>query len=185
MFSQSELARMYARGGLGLGLSLVRYLVNAHQGQIVINSGGQGKGTEVTVRLPIVCRSQFEHAAPTSHGITPTRILLVDDNADATEALATLLALDGHDVKRAQNGEEALLLVESFTPDVAMIDINMPGMDGHELARLLGQRPRCALTRLVALTGYAGTMAESAADEFDCYLVKPPSLEDMAQVLKR
>ena len=186
LFAQSPSARMRADGGLGVGLSVVRYLVYAHQGQIVMSSEGEGKGTEVTVRLPVVCRSTVEYAAPTTHGITPARILLVDDNADATEALAMLLVLDGHEVKRAQNGPEALSLIESFTPDVALIDINMPGMDGHELARLLRQRAQCTSTRLVALTGYAGTTSgsEGVADEFDCHLVKPPSLEDLAEVLR-
>jgi CheY-like chemotaxis protein len=186
LFAQSPSARTRADGGLGVGLSVVRYLVNAHQGQIVMSSEGEGKGTEVTLRLPIVCRSTVEYSAPTTHGITPARILLVDDSADATEALAMLLALDGHEVKRAQSGPEALSLVESFTPDVALIDISMPGMDGHELARLLRQRAQCASTRLVALTGYAGTLSDPAAVEsgFDFHLVKPPSLEDLAYVLR-
>jgi CheY-like chemotaxis protein len=185
LFAQSPSARMRAEGGLGVGLSVVRYLVNAHQGDIAISSDGEGKGTEVIVRLPIVCRSTIEYSAPTTHGITPARILLVDDSADATEALAMLLMLDGHEVKRAQSGPEALSLVESFTPDVALIDINMPGMDGHELARLLRQRTQCASTRLVALTGFAGITSsfESVARGFNCYLVKPVSLEDLAEVL--
>ncbi|SIT43939.1 Signal Transduction Histidine Kinases (STHK) [Paraburkholderia piptadeniae] len=185
LFTQAPDVRMRAEGGLGVGLSVVRYLVNAHQGEIAIASDGEGKGTEVIVRLPIVCRSHVAHAASTSHGMPPARILLVDDIPDATEALAILLALDGHEVKRAQSGPEALSLVESFTPDVALIDVNMPGMDGHELARLLKQRAQCASTRLVALTGYAGTTSERRADEFDCYLVKPPSLEDLGEVLRR
>ncbi|MEX3935827.1 ATP-binding protein [Paraburkholderia phymatum] len=184
LFTQAPGVRMRAEGGLGVGLSVVHYLVNAHRGEIAIYSEGEGKGTEVTVRLPIVCRSQIAHAAPTTHGIPPARILLVDDIPDATEALAILLTLDGHEVKRAQSGAEALSLVESFTPDVALIDINMPGMDGHELARLLRQRTQCASTRLVALTGYAATTPERGADEFDCYLVKPPSLEDLGEVLR-
>ncbi|MEM5389952.1 hybrid sensor histidine kinase/response regulator [Paraburkholderia phymatum] len=184
LFTQAPDVRMRAEGGLGVGLSVVRYLVNTHQGEIAIHSEGEGKGTEVIVRLPIVCRTQVAHAASTSHGIPPARILLVDDIPDATEALATLLTLDGHEVKRARSGAEALSLVESFTPDVALIDINMPDMDGHELARLLRQRTQCASTRLVALTGYAATTPERGADEFDCYLVKPPSLEDLGEVLR-
>ncbi|MPW15527.1 response regulator [Paraburkholderia sp. CNPSo 3157] len=187
MFAQSASARRQGGGGLGLGLPLVRYLVNAHQGQIAIASDGEGKGTEVVVRLPIVCRSQGEHLAPTSHGIAPARILLVDDSADTTEALATLLALDGHEVKRAGSGLEALSLVESFTPDVALIDISMPGMNVHELAWCLRQLAQCASTRLVALTGYAtaDSATEGVESEFDCYLIKPPSLEDLADVLRK
>ncbi|WP_429579952.1 hybrid sensor histidine kinase/response regulator [Paraburkholderia youngii] len=186
LFTQAPGVRTRTEGGLGVGLSVVRYLVNAHQGEIAIFSDGEGRGTEVTVRLPIVCRSEVGPVASTTHGIPPARILLVDDIADATEALAMLLTLDGHEVKRAQSGPEALSLVESFTPDVALIDINMPGMDGHEVAKLLRQRPQCASTRLVALTGFAGAASGSQrfADDFDCYLVKPPSLEDLAEVLR-
>ncbi|NLP60534.1 hybrid sensor histidine kinase/response regulator [Paraburkholderia sacchari] len=186
MFAQSPSARTRAQGGLGVGLSVVRYLVNAHRGEIAVRSEGEGTGTEVTVRLPIVCRTQLEHAAATTHGISPARILLVDDNADATEALAMLLTLDGHEVKRAQTGLEALSIVESFMPDIALIDINMPGMDGHELARLLREREQCSSTRLVALSGYAWATSDPAAGEsgFDCHLIKPPSLEDLADVLR-
>jgi signal transduction histidine kinase len=187
LFAQSPSARTHAEGGLGVGLSVVSYLVKAHQGQVAISSEGDGKGTQVTLRLPIVCRTRTEHSAPTTHGMTPVCILLVDDSDDATEALAMLLTLDGHEVKRAQSGLEALLMVETFTPDVAMIDIHMPGMDGYELARLLRQRTQCASTKLVALTGDTGTILgpEPAAGGFDCYLVKPPSLEALADVLRR
>ncbi|MEM5311883.1 response regulator [Paraburkholderia sp. JHI869] len=89
------------------------------------------------------------------------------------------------EVQRAQTGLEALSIVESFIPDIALIDINMPGMGGHELARLLRERAQCSSTRLVALTGYSGTSSDPAAEEsgFDCVLIKPPSLEDLAFVL--
>lgn len=186
MFAQSPSARTRAEGGLGVGLSVVRYLVNAHRGEIAILSEGEGKGTEVTVRLPVVCRNQAEHTAATTHGMPPARILLVDDNADATEALSMLLTLDGHEVKRAQTGLEALSIVKSFTPDIALIDINMPGMDGFELARLLREHAQCSSTRLVALTGYAAAMSDPAVVEggFDCHLIKPPTLEDLAYVLR-
>ncbi|WP_231950038.1 hybrid sensor histidine kinase/response regulator [Paraburkholderia caribensis] len=137
LYAQSPSARTVAEGGLGLGLSVVKYLDDAHQGQVSITNDGEGKGTEVVLRLPIVHRSDIEHAAPTTHGIQPARILLVDDNADATEALAMLLSLDGHEVERARNGPEALSIVDSFTPDLALTDINMPEMDGHELVRRL------------------------------------------------
>ncbi|ACC74257.1 ATP-binding protein [Paraburkholderia phymatum] len=186
MFAQSPSTRARSEGGLGIGLAVVRYLVNAHMGEIAVVSEGEGKGTEVTVRLPVVCRKQLEHTAATTHGMSPARILLVDDNADATEALAMLLTLDGHEVKRAQSGPEALSIVESFIPDIALIDINMPGMDGHELARRLREHAHCASTRLVALTGYAGKTLDpaGAGSGFDYHLLKPPTLEDLAYVLR-
>jgi signal transduction histidine kinase len=187
LFAQSVAARTRAEGGLGVGLAVVKYLVDAHNGHITISSAGDGKGTEVTVRLPMVCRSTEQPVGPTTHGMVPMRVLLVDDNADATEALRILLGLEGHEVKSAQSGPEALSIVESFTPDVALIDINMPGMNGRQLAQLLRQRAQCSSTRLVALTGYAD--ANSGLDthdgEFDCRLMKPLSLDDLADVLRR
>ncbi|MFP4893649.1 ATP-binding protein [Paraburkholderia sp. EG304] len=187
MFTQSAAARKRAEGGLGVGLTVVKYLVNAHNGEIAIESPGPGEGTVVTIRLPIVCsRSTAGITVATPRVISPARILLVDDNEDATEALSMLLALEGHEVKQALSGPEALSIVDSFTPDVALIDISMPGMDGHELARLLRERERCALTRLVALTGHtaAAGVPEAEDDGFDFHLVKPLSLEDLADVLR-
>lgn len=114
------------------------------------------------------------------------RILLVDDSADATEALGTLLELDGHEVKRAQKGPGALRIVESFTPDVALIDISMPRMDGAALAQLLRLRAQCSQTKLVALTGYANSASRLLSDErvFDDHLTKPLSLDDLAEALQ-
>ncbi|SAK91757.1 PAS/PAC sensor hybrid histidine kinase [Caballeronia calidae] len=183
LYAQSPYLGTRADGGLGLGLSVVKYLVQAHHGIVTIASDGEGKGTCVKMRLPIVCKSGNGHSAPTTHGIPPARILLVDDSCDATEALSMLLALDGHEVRRAQCGSEALAIVESFTPDVALIDVHMPGMDGPTLAGLLKQHPQCTMTRLVALTGdTAPTERQDAV--FDCYLVKPPALEDLKHVLQ-
>ena len=115
------------------------------------------------------------------------RILVVDDDAHATEALSVLLALEGHEVKRALSGPEAVSIVNSFTPDVALIDISMPGMDGHELARLLRQQAQCAMTKLVALTGYVASTSEleGGKGDFDYHLVKPLTLEDLADVLQQ
>ncbi|MFL9966776.1 response regulator [Paraburkholderia sediminicola] len=117
--------------------------------------------------------------------MAPRRIL-VDDNVDATESLGTLLKLEGHVVKRAQSGPDALAIVESFTPDVALIDITTPGMDGLELAQLLRLRAQCSQTKLVALTGYADVASRRQCDKrvFDCHLVKPLSLDDLADVLR-
>ncbi|SAK72342.1 PAS/PAC sensor hybrid histidine kinase [Caballeronia catudaia] len=183
LYEQSPYLGTRADGGLGLGLSVVKYLVQAHHGTATIASDGVGKGTCVTIRLPIVCKSGVGHSAPTTHGIPPARILLVDDSCDATEALSMLLALDGHDVRRAQSGSEALAIVDSFIPDFALIDVHMPGMDGPTLASLLKQYPQCSMTRLVALTGDAAP-TERQDGVFDCYLVKPPALEDLKQVLQ-
>ncbi|TDN70217.1 ATP-binding protein [Paraburkholderia sp. BL10I2N1] len=187
MFAQSASARKRPEGGLGIGLAVVKHLVTAHNGTVTIASAGEGQGTEVNIQLPIVCASTEEKNTMETRTMAPIRILLVDDNADAVEALGTLLELEGHKVKRAQSGVEALSIVESFTPDVALIDITMPGMDGLELAQLLRLRAQCSQTKLVALTGYTDAASRFMTDErvFDCHLAKPLSLEDLADVMRR
>ncbi|SOE63717.1 His Kinase A (phospho-acceptor) domain-containing protein [Burkholderia sp. D7] len=187
MFTQSASVSANAGGGLGIGLSVVKYLVNAHNGTVRIASEGEGRGTQAIVQLPIVCRPADQPAAEDRSTTKPVRILLVDDNADATEALGLLLSLEGHEVRRAQSGPDALFIVDSFAPDIALIDISMPGMDGRELAHQLRQRAQCSGTRLVSLTGYtanAGSLTD-IEDEFDGHLVKPVSLDDLAGVLRR
>ena len=186
MFAQSASARQHAEGGLGIGLALVKHLVTAHNGVITVASAGEDQGTEVTVRLPIVCERPGELAKASVHAATPVRILLVDDNADSTDALGTMLELEGHEVKRAHSGPDALSIVESFTPDVALIDISMPGMDGVELAQMLRLRAQCSLTKLVALTGYIDGASRYRSDErvFDGHLTKPLSLDDLEDVLR-
>ncbi|MGF6602350.1 signal transduction histidine kinase [Paraburkholderia sp. GAS448] len=186
MFAQSPSARRHAEGGLGIGLAVVKHLVTAHNGTVTITSAGEGKGTEVTLQLPIVCESTAAAAITARHTMAPMRILLVDDSADATEALGTLLELEGHEVQRAQSGPDALRLVESFIPDVALIDVTMPGMDGLELAQLLRLQAQCSLTKLVALTGHTDVASRCQSDEriFDRHLTKPLSLEDLADVLQ-
>ncbi|WP_028217444.1 hybrid sensor histidine kinase/response regulator [Paraburkholderia oxyphila] len=186
MFSQSASARTRAEGGLGIGLAVVKYLVDAHHGDIDISSDGEGKGTRVVVRLPIACARPSGQDATPAPAVAPLRLLVVDDNADAAEALGTLLELDGHDVRRAQSGAEALLIVETFTPDVALIDLAMPGMGGAELARLLRERVRCSMTRFVAVTGYSQGEGEqtTCGSPFDYRLIKPISLNDLADILR-
>ncbi|SDR62294.1 hybrid sensor histidine kinase/response regulator [Paraburkholderia tuberum] len=187
MFAQSASARGKAQGGLGIGLAVVKHLVAAHNGTVIVASAGEGQGTEVTVQLPIVCESTSEPVVTATRPMASSRILLVDDNADTMEALATLLELEGHEVKRAQSGPDALSIVESFTPDIALIDITMPGMDGLELAQLLRLRAQCSQTKLVALTGYTDAASRFQTDEriFDCHLTKPLSLDDLADVMRR
>ena len=186
MFAQSASARERVAGGLGIGLAVVRHLVKAHNGTVTIASAGERQGTEVTVRLPVVCKSAGEPSATAPRTIKSRRILLVDDCADATEALGTLLELEGHEVKCATSGADALSIVESFTPDIALLDIAMPGMDGSELAQLLRLHAGCSLTKLVALTGSTDVASGPGTDEriFDAYLVKPVSLDDIDKFLR-
>ncbi|WP_213293373.1 hybrid sensor histidine kinase/response regulator [Paraburkholderia sacchari] len=187
MFAQSASARKRPEGGLGIGLAVVKHLVTAHNGTVTIASAGEGKGTEVTVQLPIVCESTGEKTTAATGTMAPARILVVDDHPDAAEALGMLLKLEGHEVRQAQSGIEALSIVESFTPDLALIDIGMPGMDGIELAQLLRLRAQCSQTKLVALTGYSDVARRFQTDErvFDFHLTKPLSLDDLADVMRR
>ncbi len=164
-------------GGLGIGLTLVRSLLQLHGGSVTAYSDGPGKGSEFLVKLPMEVTAvslppDTDVAARTP--ATRSRVLVVDDNADAAVLLAELLRTRGHDVRVAYDGAEALNVIVSFVPDTAVLDIGLPGMDGYELARHLRERLGKACS-LVALTGYgrAEDRHKSRAAGFDTHLVKP------------
>ncbi len=188
LFAQGPTAsNARAEGGLGIGLALVKRIVDLHEGSIEIHSHGAGTGTEVTMRLPILSR-QPERAAPVqAPDAPPTRLLLVDDNPDALEALGMLLELDGHVVRSAHSGAAALELTREFVPEVALVDIGMPGIDGFQLAQMLRARPELDSTLLVALTGYGSESDKSRAlaAGFDLHLTKPLSIDKFRDVLSR
>ena len=176
MFVQLEGSRHTTAGGLGLGLTLVRSLVAYHGGQVEARSAGPGKGAEFIVTLPLAATP----AAPTRNPEPPRtdarrRILVVDDNEDAAQTLADLLRLDGHAVEAACDGPSALRAAERLRPDVAFIDLNMPEMDGYELAKRLRATPWGANATLVALTGMGqkADVVETRAAGFDEHLTKP------------
>lgn len=156
LFTQAASDSAQSDGGLGIGLAVVKHLVELHEGTVDVSSAGEGHGTQVTVVLPVVRPEPppVDTAAP-KH-IDATKILLVDDNADSAEALAMLLELDGHQVRTAFSGPAALAVVETFVPEVAFIDIGMPGMSGIELAQEFRMRKQLDRTRLIALTGLSG-----------------------------
>jgi CheY-like chemotaxis protein/nitrogen-specific signal transduction histidine kinase len=168
-----------AEGGLGIGLTLVRSLVELHGGKVAAHSAGRGKGSTFTVRLPatetaaVTARSQT--TVPMPRVVVRRKVLVVDDNDDARMLLADVLASYGHEVESAAAGEAALALLGTFTPDVAILDIGLPGMDGYELARRMRALPALAGVRLLALTGYgqAGDVAQTKEAGFDVHLVKP------------
>jgi PAS domain S-box-containing protein len=169
--------------GLGLGLTLVRALVKLHGGTVAAHSDGPGLGSSFTVTLPIV-----EQAAapappePLSMAFPPAparrRILVVDDNEDARMLLSDMLGTIGHDVRSAGDGPEALEVIKNFTPEVAILDIGLPAMDGYELAARLRETMKGATPRLIALSGYgqAGDQQRSQLAGFDRHLVKPVDL---------
>lgn len=185
MFSQY--ASESQGGGLGVGLAIVKRMVELHNGTVTVHSDGKGLGTTVQARLPVVCAHAGAPNAGQAGTLAAMRILLVDDNTEALRALGMLLEMDGHEVKLAASGEDALEIAQGFTPDVALIDIGLPGIDGFQLAQHLRELPAFACTRLVALSGYASETdkARGAAAGFDSHLTKPLALEALAEILSR
>ena len=184
LFTQGDSTQVRAQGGLGIGLTLVRTLVEMHGGTVEASSPGPGQGSEFVIRVPLVAGAAGETAEATGHGerkqagaATRHKILIVDDNVDAAEMLAIYLGEHEHETRTASEGEGALALVDEFKPDVMLIDIGLPGMSGHELARRLRASSRWAHIALVAVTGYGQQRdhAESRAAGFDHHCVKPIS----------
>ena len=191
MFTQVGAGAGRSQGGLGIGLSLVRRLVEMHGGTVTAASPGEGEGSTFTVRLPVVQPQQVEtpttqnHVAPTGKTISGLNIVVADDNVDAAESFATLLELGRHDVFVAHDGHDALRLVLERRPDVAFLDIGMPGLNGYEVARLVRQTSGTDQTVLVALTGWGADDDEEQAREagFDHHLTKPACIEAINALL--
>lgn len=179
LFTQVDRTAGKAHGGLGIGLSLVKSLVDLHGGRVAARSAGIGQGSEFTVHLPRALGAQ--HSGPTpAHqrpgaATAPRRILVVDDNRDAAESLGMLLKLLGAEVQVAYDGPEALQVIGAFRPAIILLDLGMPGMDGYEVARQLRQRPEGRDATLIALTGWGQEedRRRSKAAGFDHHLIKP------------
>ncbi len=174
-------------GGLGLGLAIARSLVELQDGQIEARSEGVGRGSTFTVRLPAAPGAAPEQpvSTPTLATTHPLRILLVDDNADAAEMLSMLLTDQGHLVRTASDGPQALEALTRFTADVAILDIGLPVMDGYELARRILDRPGGRRPTLVAVTGYGQEedVARSRQAGFAHHLVKPVDADELLRLL--
>jgi CheY-like chemotaxis protein len=164
-------------GGLGLGLALVRSLAELHDGSVEARSEGRGKGSQFIVRLPLAEQSADSaplRLAPVASLVT-RRVLVVDDNEDAAVTLSALLGSHGHEVRHCFSAAEALSAIENFLPEVAFLDLNMPGMDGYELAKSLRARPGGSLVRIIAVTGMGREtdIARTRETGFDAHLTKP------------
>ena len=189
MFSQGQEAGGRGEGGLGIGLALVKGLVELHGGTVAAFSEGPGRGSEFVVTLSCPAR----HAGETDRGETAARarasvgcrILVADDNQDAARMLAMLLRLSGHEVRTAYGGEAALALASTFKPDIALLDIGMPDLDGYEVARALRRSPWGRGVRLVAVTGWGQEedKRRARAAGFDHHLTKPVDPQQLAALL--
>ena len=195
LFSQGTRPIDRAEGGLGLGLALVQSLVKLHGGSVTADSAGAGQGTRFTVRLPALDDVRSSQAARA--GLPPVtakpaqtsrrrRILLADDNADAAECLAEVLCDMGHEVVVAYDGPQALIALETFDADVAVLDIGLPVMDGYELAGRIRDAGRERTPRLVAVTGYGqpDDLARSRAAGFARHLVKPVDIDCLIEAIE-
>jgi PAS domain S-box-containing protein len=192
MFTQVRGSLDRAQGGLGIGLSLVRRLVELHGGRVSASSGGRGQGSAFTVRLPL--RPGTPHAlapadrmgAPHPAGACgPLRVLVVDDNADAADSLVALLEALGHAAIVAHDGVEGLQAAREFLPDLVFLDIGLPGMSGYEVAREIRRTAALQRVVLIALTGWGSQSDQEQSHEagFDQHLTKPVSLEALEQAL--
>jgi signal transduction histidine kinase/ActR/RegA family two-component response regulator len=185
LFYQADLTPDRATGGLGIGLTLVRRLVELHGGTVAARSDGKGKGASFSVRLPAmpaeprVARAEAPERAGARH-----TILIVEDNADERESLRTMLELHGHTVLYAADGPSALELLRRKRPPVAILDIGLPGMDGYDVARAARAELGGGIF-LIALTGYGGNADAQRAREagFDVHLTKPVELHELARVI--
>jgi two-component system, chemotaxis family, CheB/CheR fusion protein len=178
LFSQADQSLARVHGGLGIGLTLVRKLVELHGGTVEAESTGVGRGSVFTVRLPLAATTAA--ASPKARPVVeqptrPRRILVVDDFADAADSLAVVLRSSGHEVRVAYAGEDALKAVEDMKPEVVLLDVGLPDMDGYEVARQIRSRPDSESILLVAITGYGQEEARQASKRvgFDRHLTKP------------
>jgi PAS domain S-box-containing protein len=179
LFVQGDRSLARSQGGLGVGLTVVRQLIAMHGGTVEARSEGEGKGSEFSLRLPLQAEAPRQKEPKPAEG-SPARalrlrVLVVDDNVDAAESVAMLLRLWHHEVRLAHTGPEALQLAAEYLPDVVLLDIGLPGMDGYEVARRLREQPSLEGTVLVAVTGYGQEDDRRRSEEagFDQHLTKP------------
>jgi CheY-like chemotaxis protein len=179
MFTQADTSMERSQGGLGIGLSLVRGLVEMHGGRVEAHSEGPGRGSEFVVRLPVALSPARgpEQEGGRGAGAHPSRyrILVVDDNEDSALSLAMMLQLMGHDTHTAHDGLQALAAAEAFRPDVALLDIGLPRLSGYDACRRIRERPWGSGMVLIALTGWGQEEDRCRSREagFNFHMVKP------------
>jgi PAS domain S-box-containing protein len=191
LFVQGRPGLDRAKGGLGVGLTLVRRIVEMHDGSVHVHSEGAGRGSEFTVRLPVVRAGALDGVVESSgQGKAPApnrRVLVVDDNKDAADTLAAILRAAGHQVQVAHDGPGALSAAASFAPDLVLLDIGLPGMNGYDVAIRLREELKERAPSLIALTGYGQDEDKRRAAEagFQAHLVKPVNFQLLEAILDR
>jgi CheY-like chemotaxis protein len=188
MFSQVKSSQDRSEGGLGIGLALSRGVVQLHGGTIEARSAGPGKGSEFFVRIPRRTVSSTAYGSPggaAAEAKRKRRVLIADDNRDAAESLSMLLEIEGHTVTVVHDGQQALAAIEAARPDVALLDIGMPKMDGYEVARQVRGDSRGRSTLLIALTGWGQEQdkARAMAAGFDVHFTKPVEPQRLIELL--
>jgi PAS domain S-box-containing protein len=188
MFSQVRLQQQHAEAGLGIGLSVVKTLVQMHGGEVSAFSDGPGSGSTFVVRLPLVTRSGMEVAPASPEAVQPAhaeKILVVDDNRDAAQTMAYLLQAEGHEVKTAFGGEEAVTRAAEFRPDLIFMDLGMPQVDGYEATRRIRAQSGDRRLRIIALTGWGQAADRQRASDagMDGHLVKPADPDVLRKVI--
>jgi PAS domain S-box-containing protein len=185
LFVQSERTLDRSLGGLGIGLSVVKRLVEMHGGHVSATSAGVGQGSTFEISLPLVAAPTHAARPVEQPQVAPKRVFIVDDNVDAADMLALTLQLDGHEVQAVHTPAEALHHIESFRPDVALVDIGLPEMDGYELVQRLKRQPRLATVKFVALTGYGQVEDRRRVRDagFNAHLVKPVNMQELTRTL--
>ena len=187
LFTQAERSLDRSQGGLGIGLALVQRLVEMHGGSVAVSSV-LGQGSEFVVRLPVASRPE-PSASPPTETAQPTgpslRVLIVDDNVDTVTTLALLVKESGHDVRMAYDGPAVLETALDYRPDVVLLDIGLPGLNGFEIAKRLRQQPALENAVLVAMTGYGreSDLQRSFDAGFDHHLIKPGDFAKVLQIL--
>ncbi len=189
LFVQSSRTIDRAQGGIGVGLTLVRSLIEMHGGSVVAASEGEGQGSVFTVRIPLSTKDIDELEVVKRGNVVPagSRIVLVEDNEDTREMMCTLLTRQGLDVRTAGDGLAAVTLIDEFLPHAALVDVGLPGIDGFEVARRIRTDSKNVQVILIALTGYgqASDRATAIAAGFDAHLVKPVRIEHLLAIMAK
>ena len=187
LFTQVEQSLDRSQGGLGIGLTVVRKLVEMHGGRVRVQSEGADLGSQFTVELPLSEELATEPCAPeqSTPDVGSQKVLVVDDNVDTAESISSLLKVKGYTAAVAHDGYAALRVARSFTPDVVLLDLGLPGLDGYRVAETLRSEVNFANVRLIALSGYGQPADRQRSREagFNEHLVKPVALQKLLSIL--